>query len=96
MAGYVEGLWEPRLGEEGLSRAQRAGGRDRAYLPDPLPDRRFLFTAETAADVVDAERALTRLDLEAAALRDTEALARILLRAESVASSQIEGLVVSA
>jgi Fic family protein len=45
-----------------------------------------------AADVVDAELAIARLDGDASALVETEALARILLRAESVASSRIEGL----
>jgi Fic family protein len=49
-----------------------------------------------AADVADAERNIARLDLEARALRDSEALARLLLRAESVASSRIEGLTISA
>jgi Fic family protein len=42
--------------------------------------------------VADAERDIGRLDAEALALADTEALARLLLRAESVASSRIEGL----
>jgi Fic family protein len=44
--------------------------------------------------VADAERALTELNATATTLVDTEALARLLLRAESVASSYIEGLVV--
>jgi Fic family protein len=44
--------------------------------------------------VVDAERVITELNATATTLVDTEALARLLLRAESVASSCIEGLVV--
>ena len=47
---------------------------------------------DVAADVADAEAALVRFNTTAAALADTEALARLLLRAESVASSKIEGL----
>jgi Fic family protein len=47
-----------------------------------------------AADVADAEAAIRELNTAASALIDTEALARLLLRAESVASSFIEGLVV--
>ncbi|HEY0938349.1 MAG TPA: Fic family protein, partial [Trebonia sp.] len=43
-----------------------------------------------------AEVAISRLDAAAVALADTEALARLLLRAESVASSRIEGLEVGA
>ena len=46
--------------------------------------------------MADAERAIATLDAQVAALLDTEALARILLRAESVASSRIEGLEVGA
>ncbi len=49
-----------------------------------------------AADVAEAEAAIARLDVEASALIDTEALARLLLRAESVASSRIEGLEIGA
>jgi Fic family protein len=55
-----------------------------------------MLNGGTAADVADAERAITLLDTQASALVDTEALARILLRAESVASSRIEGLEVGA
>jgi Fic family protein len=67
-----------------------------AYLPDPLVDRRFALDGDVAADVVDAEAAITRVNAEATALVDTEGLARILLRAESVASSRIEGLEIGA
>ena len=47
---------------------------------------------DVAADIADAEAAIRRLDEGARALADTEALARLLLRAEAVASSRIEGL----
>ena len=49
-----------------------------------------------AADVSEAEAALVRLNLTVGALSDSEALARLLLRTESVASSRIEGLEVGA
>ena len=65
-------------------------------LPDHLVGRRVTLDGEVAADVADAEAAIARLNAEASALADTEALARILLRAESVASSRIEGLEVGA
>jgi Fic family protein len=61
-----------------------------------LSDRPIVLSGQTAADVADAERAIAVLDAEAATLADAEALARILLRAESVASSRIEGLEVGA
>jgi Fic family protein len=63
-----------------------------AYAPDTLVDRKITLDGDVAADVTDAEAAIVRLNTEATNLVDTEALARILLRAESVASSKIEGL----
>lgn len=67
-----------------------------AYVPDPLMGRRIALDGDVAADVTDAETAMARFEAQAIALADTEALARILLRAESVASSRIEGLEVGA
>jgi Fic family protein len=58
--------------------------------------RNFTIEGEVAADLADAEAAIARLNVEAMSLVDTEALARILLRAESVASSRIEGLEIGA
>lgn len=80
----------------GLPRRDRRSCEYEAYLPDPLTARRFTFDGDVAADVTDAETAIARLDAEAGALIDTEALARLLLRAEAVASSKIEGLEVGA
>ena len=57
-----------------------------------MAGRRFVLDGDVAADVGDAEAALLKLDASAAALAGTEALAGLLLRAESVASSRIEGL----
>ncbi len=67
-----------------------------AYSPDLLTGRHFTFEGDVAADVADAETAIVRLNAQASALADTEALARLLLRAESVASSRIEGLEIGA
>jgi Fic family protein len=80
--------------ESGLPRRDRQDCDYRAYVPDLLAGRTFHLDGGVAADVADAERAITALDASAAALANTEALARLLLRAESVASSYIEGLVV--
>jgi Fic family protein len=80
----------------GLSRRDRRSCDYTAYLPDPLIGRRFVLDGDVAADVADAEAAIMRLNAEATALVDTEALARLLLRAESVASSRIEGLEIGA
>jgi Fic family protein len=83
--------WEPSLAS-GLPRRERQGCEYEAYVPDPLVGRRFTFHAGTAADITDAERAVERLNTEARGLADSEAIARLLLRAEAVASSRIEGL----
>jgi Fic family protein len=78
------------------SREGRQGCEYGAYVPDPLTGRPVTLDGPVAADVAAAEAAVGRLDIEATSLVDTESLARILLRAESVASSQIEGLHVNA
>ena len=76
----------------GLTRRDRRPCTYRVYLPDRLAGRRFVLDGDVAADVGDAEAALLRLDASAAAVAGTEALTCLLLRAESVASSRIEGL----
>jgi hypothetical protein len=78
--------------DSGLTRRDRRSCDYEVYIPDPLAGRRFVLDGDVAADVADAEAALARLDATAGALADTEALARLLLRAEAVASSRIEGL----
>ncbi|MFZ0214726.1 MAG: Fic family protein, partial [Candidatus Dormiibacterota bacterium] len=82
--------------QTGPSRKDNRPCEYEAYVPDRLAGRRFGFDGEVAADVADAEAAIARLNVEATSLVDTEALARVLLRAESVASSRIEGLEVGA
>src|SRR5579862_5933346 len=78
------------------SRRGRESCEYEAYRPDPLVGRKITLDGDVAADVTDAEAAIGRLNTEASSLADTEALARLLLRAESVASSRIEGLEVGA
>jgi Fic family protein len=80
----------------GVARRDRRSCDYEAYVPDLLAGRKLLFEGSTTADIADAERAIAILDTRASTLVDTEALARILLRAESVASSRIEGLEVGA
>ncbi|MGO8961805.1 MAG: Fic family protein [Streptosporangiaceae bacterium] len=79
-----------------LARRDRRSCEYECYIPDFLTGRDIVLSSETAADIADAERAIATLTASASALADTEALARILLRAESVASSRIEGLEVGA
>jgi Fic family protein len=91
MARRIRRRWRA-AGTPGLPRRDRAACSYDAYLPDPLMGRTFLLEGDVAADVAEAEVAIVRLNSEVKALVDTEALARLLLRAESVASSWIEGL----
>ena len=81
---------------DGPSRKDNRGCEYDAYVPDMLVGRNFMIDGEVAADIADAEASIARLNVEATSLVDTEALARILLRAESVASSRIEGLEIGA
>lgn len=93
MSKVVKRRW-PAAPGSGLSRRDRLGCDYEAYVPDPLGDRPIRLDSDVAADVAEAETALTELNASAVALIDTEALARLLLRAESVASSNIEGLAI--
>jgi Fic family protein len=91
MSRLLKHHWRPTLAS-GLPRRDRQGCEYHAYVPDPLARQSITLDGQTAADVADAENALARLNLEARSLIDSEALARLLLRAEAVASSKIEGL----
>ncbi len=91
MATVTKSRWVSDI-PTGLPRRDRRGCEYEAYLPDPLGGRSFLLDGSVAADVADAEKAVQRLNAEAETLLNTEALARLLLRAEAVASSHIEGL----
>jgi Fic family protein len=91
MVKLVKRRWES-TNVSGLPRKDRASCEYEAYVPDPLVGRLIRLDGDVAADVADAEAAIARFDARAVVLADTEALARLLLRAESVASSKIEGL----
>jgi Fic family protein len=83
--------WMPNM-SSGLSRKARRGCDYEAYVPDRLAGRALTLGGDTVADVSDAERAVQELNRTATTLIDSEAVARLLLRAEAVASSRIEGL----
>ncbi|MGH2442939.1 MAG: Fic family protein [Chloroflexota bacterium] len=93
MAKVIRKHWHSEL-TPGLTRRDRRGCEYETYIPDALIDRPFIFNADVAADVAEAERAIVVLNAEASVLAAGEALARLLLRSESVASSKIEGLFV--
>lgn len=91
MPEVIKLRWLPTA-TSGLPRRELRGCDYEAYVPDPIAQRDLVFTGEPLADVSDAERAVERLNREATTLIDSEALARLLLRSEAVASSRIEGL----
>jgi len=89
---FVRRHWKSTIGGIDVPRRDRLGGLYDAFVPARLIGREIHLTGPTAADVADAEAAIRQLDLRAESLTNTEILARLLLRAESVASSHIEGL----
>jgi len=95
MAKVIKRRWVGEH-ESGLPRRDRQSCEYEVYIPDALGERTFALDGPVAADVTEAETAITRLNLQARALSNSEALARLLLRSESVASSKIEGLEVGA
>lgn len=90
MARLVERVWTPRFA--GMSRREREGCRYHAYVPDPLEGWGLTLPADLAADMADAEAATRNLNGARPSHVSLEGLARFLLRAESVASSLIEGI----
>lgn len=94
MSRVIRLRWQSNLGAP--TREGRRPCEYEAYVPDQLVGRDIALDGAVAADVAEAEAAIARLDTQAAALVDTEALARLLLRAEAIASSKIEGLEVGA
>ncbi|MDP9024229.1 MAG: Fic family protein [Candidatus Eremiobacteraeota bacterium] len=95
MGSYTKRWWASERAGIDVPRRDRANGAYRAYIPDRLLDRAFVLPGDVSADAVDASLALSRLDSQARTLTNTESLARLLLRAESTASSHIEGLTIS-
>ncbi len=91
MVRLMSAVWSPDPADVvGLPRRHRQPCRYDAFVPDTLVGREVLLPADVIADVSDAERAVQRLN--STAFRGCEAIARLLLRAEAVASSRIEGL----
>jgi Fic family protein len=91
MPELIKLRWTPTAAD-GLPRRDRRGCDYEAYVPDPLVGRAITLDGASAADVADAERDVGRLEANARGLADSEAIAHLLLRAEAVASSKIEGL----
>jgi Fic family protein len=86
--------WNPDYSALG-GRSARRGFDYQAFIPRPIADEDFLLPSQVAELASAAERATRQLNDNPPRIGNLEALARQLLRAESVASSRIEGLVLS-
>ncbi len=94
MAELLRRRWQPDF--QGLTRRLRQGCSYDAYLPDHLAGWDLILPGDLAADIADAETAIRELNYGGTTHLSLEGLARFLLRAESVASSRIEGLTAGA
>lgn len=90
MPKVVKGLWPGN--PAGATRAARQPCRFEAFVPDPLDGQDIAISAQLAADLVDVETLVRGLNTASGPAVNLEPLARFLLRAEAVASSNIEGL----
>ena len=76
-------------------RAAKRGGTYEPFVPAHISQRSFPLGDDAAAAVAQATRALAQLGNVAPRLSSLDALARSVLRAESMASSRIEGVHIS-
>jgi Fic family protein len=90
---YTELTWEPA--GAGSRKAERTPRRYRAWIPDAIADFEPTLRSSTASLCEQAGVEVRQLSSEPAALMALEGLGRQLLRSESLASSQIEGLAIS-
>jgi Fic family protein len=92
MGTYATQFWRPTYAGVDVPRRTREGGPFTAYVPEKLAGLSLALTGPTSGDVSDAEQAIASLNSRSRSLRNSEIMARLLLRAEAVASSHIEGL----
>lgn len=94
MAHFVQLTWPANPTAPG-PRKSRAGFRYQAFIPDELANSNLALAGPIAERIARAERTIADLNRNPPVLGPLEVLARRLLRAESVASSRIEGLELS-
>ena len=94
MSKLVHRRWETDFGAFGGRKAKKGFSYD-AYVPDLIAKQDFTLSAEVAHAVAQAGSLLGEVNRSGPTLGPLEVLARQLLRAESVASSRIEGLQLS-
>jgi Fic family protein len=94
MAHYTDLIWQGT--PTGQTRRERTACSYRAYIPDLLTGRSLSLPGDLVADLADGDRAVANLQDRKTGLASVESVARLLLRAEAVGSSYIEGLQVNA
>jgi Fic family protein len=87
-------IWKADFGRYG-GRRSRGSFSYQAYIPESIADYEIVLPGDVAEVVGEAEREAVQLNRDPPELDGLEALARQLLRAESLASSRIEGLTLS-
>ncbi|WP_449279236.1 Fic family protein [Leucobacter sp. GX0328] len=93
MSSFVERYWEP-ASTFGLSRRDQAGGTYRAFVPGLLGKQGPSVSVAAFSAIADAQSAVSRAD--GIVGESGLYLNHLLLRSESIASSLIEGHVISA
>ncbi len=93
MPQLTEMIWEPDA-TYGYSRRDSKPFRYHAFIPDRIADLDPVLPASVTATIEAAATAAVELD-RSPGIEDLEPIARLLLRAESVASSRIEDLRIS-
>jgi Fic family protein len=91
---YEERIWEAQPGAMGGRRNRRPFAY-RAFIPDPIAEWELALWGDALTAVTEASDAVRHLNESPPRLASLKALARQLLRAESLASSRIEGLELS-
>ena len=94
MATVIEQVWEPENSGVGGHRA-RLRFTHQAHVPDLVADLELPLAVDVMQVLTEADRGIAALNHAPSALASFDILARQLLRAESVASSRIEGLQLS-
>lgn len=90
MGAYETAYWLPDTW--GMSRRESRSGVYHPYRPDAIAGFVPSFSAAAIASISRAESAIRALNEASPHLTDTEPLARLIMRAEALASSRIEGL----
>jgi Fic family protein len=91
---YEERIWEAQPGAMG-GRSNRRPFAYQAFIPDPVAEWELSLRGDALIAVTEASDAVRHLNESPPKLASLEGLARQLLRAESLASSRIEGLELS-